>query len=64
MYQGKKVVILDDVYEETRKRRKRLLPKMMEMRRQEKVAFIPFDRQPCIRYKDGLRWKTIREDEI
>jgi hypothetical protein len=64
LYQGKKVVILDDVCEATRARRKRLVPKMMEMRRQNTMAFIPFDRQPCIRYKDGSRWKTLQETDI
>lgn len=64
LHQGKKFVILDDVSEQTRMRRKRLVPKMMELRRQERVAFIPFDRPPCIRYKDGQRWKTIQETNI
>jgi hypothetical protein len=31
LYQGNKVIVIDDVCEETRRRRKRLLPRMMEI---------------------------------
>ncbi len=63
-YHDKKIIITDDVCEETRVKRKRLVPQMMKLRQEHKVAFIPFDRPPCIRYRDGQGWKTLLEKDL
>ena len=65
---GRKVIITDDVCAQTQAKRKRLLPKLMSMKREGVMAFIPHDREPCIRYRDrngaNGTWRTLRESDM
>lgn len=65
-FKGLNIFISDDVSPEIREQRKHLLPRLAQLKRDHKVAFIPWDRPPCIRYKNiqGGPWKTIRESDL
>ncbi len=65
-FRGHNVILTDDALLEIRQQRKQLLPKLAELRQLQKPAFIPWDRPPCIRYKekpDGP-WKFIRASDL
>ncbi len=63
--EGSKIIITDDVCQKTQARRRRLLPKMFDLRSQGHQAFIPWDMQPGIKYRDcqNGQWKFIREED-
>ena len=64
--EGRKIIITDDVCPKTQERRRRLLPKLLELKTSKNVAFIPWDVSPCIKYKETEegQWKFIREADI
>ena len=51
-YEGKKIYLSDDVTQRVRNDRKQLIPKMLELRSQGFLAFIPFSIPAIILWKD------------
>lgn len=64
-FKGINIVLTDDAPPEIRQQRRKLLPKLAELRKEQKPAFIPWDRPPCIRYKNTPEgpWKVIRASD-
>ena len=65
-FRGLNIFITDDAPPEIRSQRKNLLPKLAQLKKDNKVAFIPWDRPPCIRFKNKQEgpWRTIRESDL
>ena len=59
----KEVRLVDDVSPYTQQRRKQLIPKMNELRRDGLIALIPFTKTAKLIYKQGQRWNTIFPEE-
>lgn len=57
-----RVLITDDVCQQTRRKRQRLLPKMHDLRQKGLLALIPFSTPARMVYKEGDKWHTILPD--
>ena len=54
----KGVLVTDDVCIATREKRRQLIPRMLELREQDLIAFIPFSTPARIVYMKNRRWQT------